>query len=130
MHKSQHISEESVIAREHEVQISMIDLLKRAIETDKPEAEQIAILDQLISYTDVHFMSEQLIMRQHSYEGYDAHDAEHDAIMSQLNSLKEQTQATGIDATNPALMGLRGLLLSHIATQDRDLSVFLARQQG
>jgi hemerythrin len=121
--------EESTIAGEHAVQISMIDLLRRAIDEGKSADEKTAILDQLISYTEVHFMSEQLIMRQHSFEGYDEHDAEHDMLMEQLQDINNQVRSNETSLEIKLLKELRELLLTHIATQDKKLSNYLSSIQ-
>ncbi|MEH6472529.1 MAG: hemerythrin family protein [Halopseudomonas sp.] len=130
MNHPQTEQENATINREHAVQIGMVDLLNQAITEDRPDSEKVKILDQLIDYTDVHFMSEQLIMRQHSYEEFEAHDNDHDALMERLKDLKQQAQASALFNENKALMELRGLLLSHIATYDRKLSTYLHSLQA
>ena len=119
-------SEEATIDREHAVQLGMIDLLSNAIDEDKPNSEKIKVLEQLIAYTEVHFMSEQLIMRQHSYEGFEAHESEHDLLMDQLLNMKEEIIQKAVYIDKLALKELRRLILTHIATQDRLLSDYIA----
>ncbi|WP_186297666.1 bacteriohemerythrin [Sedimenticola selenatireducens] len=123
-------TEESTIAGEHAVQISMIDLLRRSIKEGKSIDEKTAILDQLISYTEVHFMSEQLIMRQHSYEGYDEHDGEHDILMEQLLTINNQVLSNETRLEIKLLRELRELLLTHIATHDKKLANYLASTEN
>ncbi|MCW8949956.1 MAG: hemerythrin family protein, partial [Sedimenticola sp.] len=84
-----HHSEKSTIDGEHAIQIGMINLLGQAIAEKQSITDKTNILDQLINYTEVHFMSEQLIMRQHSYEGYNEHNVEHDNLMEQLLIMKD-----------------------------------------
>ena len=119
-------SEEAIIDREHAVQLGMIDLLSDAIAENKLNREKLEILEQLVSYTEVHFMSEQLIMRQHSYDGFEAHESEHDILMDQLHNIKDEVTQKAVYVDKRALKELRRLLLTHIATQDRLLSDYLA----
>ena len=119
----------SHVDQEHAVQLEMLDLLSLAIRDNKPEADKLEILDQLISYTEIHFMSEQLIMRERSYEGLDEHEADHDALMERLLEIKTDCLSNGVNADNRGIQSLRSLLLTHIATQDRKLSTFLKTPQ-
>ncbi|MCW8890627.1 MAG: hypothetical protein OQL20_08220, partial [Sedimenticola sp.] len=107
------------------VQIGMINLLSQAIKDEKSTIEKTIILDQLISYTEVHFLSEQLIMRQHSYEGYDEHDAQHDDLMERLLRIKDNVLSETASLESTLLNELRDLLVNHIATQDRMLTNYL-----
>lgn len=127
--------EEPSIDSEHAVQIDMMDLLSSALDARSTasgeggpaenEEDRLRLLEQLVSYTEVHFMSEQLLMRQHSYEGFEAHDAEHSEIMDQLLDILARAEKAPASLDAREVQNLRGLLLNHIATQDRQLSRFL-----
>lgn len=115
--------EEESIHHEHTMQIRMIDLLRKP--DGSADSHKTSILDQLIAYTDVHFMSEQLVMRQHSYDGYDAHCSDHDELMSRLQVLAEIAHEDKGALDSAAIEKLRTGLLTHIGTHDRKLSEFL-----
>lgn len=117
--------DDHLIESEHAVQIGMIDLLSTAVNNNESDNDKRRVLEQLISYTDVHFMSEQLVMRQYSYDGFDAHDAEHSQIMDHLMDIKERVEKDPSTMDAQTLQSLRGMILSHIASEDRQLHRFL-----
>ncbi|MCW8847747.1 MAG: hemerythrin family protein [Sedimenticola sp.] len=125
-----HHSEKSTIDGEHAIQIGMINLLGQAIAEKQSITDKTNILDQLINYTEVHFMSEQLIMRQHSYEGYNEHNVEHDNLMEQLLIMKDRVLSKETSVGSQLLNELRDLLITHIATQDRKLTNYLLSARG
>jgi hemerythrin-like metal-binding protein len=114
------------IDKEHTIQIQMLNLLTKAVSENNENSEKEEILDQLISFSQVHFMSEKLVMRQHSYPGYDEHEDEHGALMDSLYELKAEVQKSpaGLDLKN--LHDIRQMLVDHIASQDKRFSAFLA----
>lgn len=114
--------------KEHTIQVEMITLLATAITEQKPRDEIIKILNQLLQFSQVHFMSEQLIMRQHSYDGFDEHENEHGELIDQLQSAKKKLLSDETQLDKYDFNELRGQLLNHIATQDHKLSAFLSRQ--
>ena len=66
-------------------------------------------------------MSEQLFMRQHSYEGFEAHENDHTELMERFLALKEQALST-VNSNQPELLlELRELLLTHISVPNREL---------
>lgn len=107
------------------MQIQMLNLLTKAVNENRKNSEKIEILDQLISFTQVHFMSEKLIMRKHSYAGYDEHDQEHEQLIDRLNELKQQVNSNSDGLDLEKLNQLRNLLLNHISIQDKRFSQFL-----
>jgi hemerythrin len=116
------LTDMEVIDAEHQVQISLLDSLLKAAEDDDADGKEL--LEQLFAYTNIHFMSEQVLMRQYSYPDYDVHVAEHDGMMAQLDLLQE---AMAAQRTDVATLGeLRRLLVTHIATHDQQLHSFIA----
>lgn len=121
-------AEESAHTNEHTVQVQMINLLAKAIIEDKDKDEIMKILDQLITFSQVHFMSEQLIMRQHSYDGFDEHEIEHAELIDHLQEAKEKSLFDENHLKSNSFDRLRSKLLNHIATHDQRLSAFLSSQ--
>ena len=68
---------EKVVEAEHDVQMQMLDSLAAAVENRGNFASMKLVLEQFIEFSDLHFLSEQLVMRLHSYPGYEAHMEEH-----------------------------------------------------
>ena len=117
--------ESTSLVKEHTLQIELIHLLENSIVEKKSDSEKITILDQLISFSQVHFMSEQLVMRHHSYDGYDEHEIDHIALVEQLQELKDQVNSGSTSIDQPAINQLRDMLINHINSHDQKLSSFL-----
>lgn len=114
------------IDREHGVLTGLTDLLIEAVEQQKTTLDQLALLEQLIDTSEVHFMSEQLIMRRHNYAGLEEHESIHELILTQLHSLKQQLSSKEQGLSKHQVSQLRSHLDSHISTHDRQLTTYLA----
>lgn len=119
-------SEGSAIENEHSKQIQMINLLTQAVIENKAQAEKEAILDQLIDFSQVHFSSEKMIMREYSYDRYEEHDKDHEALIERLNKLKSQVHSNSNGLDLQTLNSLRNMLLRHISSQDLRFATFLS----
>lgn len=91
-------------------------------------ADAGAILDQLIAYTAVHFMAEQLLMRLHGYPGFDAHQQEHDRLIEEVQELQRRFHGGNATLTLETIDGLEVWLRGHIRGTDHALGAFLSRQ--
>lgn len=104
---------------EHQLQVSLLRTLGHAIESGKDSATVAAVLDQLIDYSDVHFMSEELLMRLASYDGYDEHVADHVTIIEALKTLGTQYRTGNANLVAGSAKAALDFLLRHIETRDR-----------
>lgn len=105
--------------REHAVQLSLLRALCTAAGENQDASVVGEILDQLISYSEAHFMSEELLMRMKSYEDYEDHVEDHVQMLDALRGI-----AANHAAGDPALIAgraseLLGFVGNHIATRDR-----------
>ena len=107
---------------EHRVQVSLIRALVQAIESGKDIDASAAILEQLIDYSDAHFMSEELLMRLASYDGYEEHVADHAKMIEALKALDAQYRAGNTDLVAGSAKAALDFLLHHIETRDRQYS--------
>ena len=114
---------------EHEVQVELINALQQAVEQGQKGAVVDEILDQLIAYTNAHFMSEQLLMRLYAYPFYESHTQEHDRLIEQVQNLQEHYRAGDMAMTLQTSSALREWLLDHIKGLDHGLGKYL-NQQG
>jgi len=113
---------------EHQVQTGLIMALRQAVEDQRPTSEVDEILDRLTSYTDAHFMAEQLLMRLKGYPHYDAHQQEHDRLMGKVRELEQRYRAGEVQLTLETADSLKNLLLSHTQGADSALTAHLEKQ--
>jgi len=112
------------IDREHQVQIGLVRALCDAVRWSAGAEQTRQILEQVVAYSDVHFMSEQLLMRLCSYPGYDDHVLDHEHMMEMLRGVESrQAAGEGSLASNEAQDMLR-FLSHHIATRDRQFAEY------
>jgi hemerythrin len=113
---------------EHRAQIEMIDSLLSAEARGLGASEIDDILARLLEYTRLHFLSEELLMRQHAYEHHDEHVFEHRRMLEELDAIRKKQAEGGGDDAGMALQRLRARLLGHIHSHDAELTHFIARR--
>jgi hemerythrin len=105
--------------REHEIQLGLLRALCVAAGENRDADTVAEILDRLISYSEAHFMSEELLMRLKSYDDYEDHVEDHVQMLDTLRSI-----AASHAGGDPALIAGRAAEMldfigRHIATRDR-----------
>ena len=102
---------------EHRFQVRLAAAVGQAIREGRPSAETDEIIDQLIRFTDLHFNSEQLLMRLYAYPE-----------MRDLRTAHAAGDSAGcLDLVDRATRSLDG----HIRDRDRAFGDFLhAHDQG
>ena len=108
----------STMDEEHRVQIWLIDALCKAVESASTPAEVGRLLEQLIDYTKAHFMSEELLMRMDSYEGFDEHVEDHSRMLDALDELTASHAAGDSKLIPGQAKGFLSFLVRHIETRD------------
>ena len=105
--------------REHEVQLELLRALCAAAGDHGDPAVVGEILDRLTSYSEAHFMSEELLMRLKSYDDYEDHVDDHVFMMDTLRTIAAR-HAAG-DSTLLAGEATEALAFigNHIVTRDR-----------
>jgi hemerythrin len=103
---------------EHRVQIGLILALEQGLTQGKSLDELKAIVDQLVAYTDMHFMSEQLLMRLYAYPEIGEHTASHDKLIEQAGKIATDFHASKDSNMSADLLLLKQWLLDHIRTED------------
>jgi hemerythrin len=107
------------IDSEHQVQIGLVRALCDAVHSGADSGQTREILDQVVDYSEVHFLSEQMLMRLCSYPEYDDHVLDHDHMMEMLIGVAARHSAgEGALALDEA-QGMLGFLSRHIAIRDR-----------
>jgi hemerythrin len=112
--------------REHEGQLSLFNDLKAAVRSGADDSLVYALLDELVEHSNLHFLSEQLLMRLHAYQASESHFLEHERLLDELQQLK-RSLATGTATDKHGLIeALRSWLVVHIQTADKKLAEYLS----
>ena len=111
---------------EHRVQIELIEALENAIASNRATDEVAEILGRFREFTRLHFLSEELLMRLHAYPHHDDHVQEHQRMVEALDEIEQAHGEGEPDAALAVVRSFKASLLSHIATQDTELTRFMS----
>ena len=121
---------EKTVDSEHDLQMQMLDSLTEAIEKGGDFAPMKYILEQFIEFSDMHFLSEQLVMRLHAYPGYESHLEAHTRLMKKVREIRGEVFRGEKAPSLQLIKELRVWLVAHIAAEDVPFGEFLKRQGG
>ncbi|HXR32124.1 MAG TPA: bacteriohemerythrin [Verrucomicrobiae bacterium] len=121
---------EKSIDTEHDLQMQMLDSLSDSLQKGGDFSPARYILEQFIEFSDMHFLSEQLVMRLHSYPGYEAHLEAHTRLMKKVREIREKVFRGENAPSQKLVQELRDWLLNHIASEDVAFGDFLRENEG
>jgi hemerythrin len=120
---------DQTIDAEHDLQLQLLDSLSQALAKGGDFSPTRHILEQFIEFSDMHFLSEQLIMRLNSYPGYESHLEEHTRLMKKVREIRESIVRGEKVSSLQLILELRDWLLNHIATEDSAFGEFLRTKE-
>jgi hemerythrin len=121
---------EKTIDSEHDVQTQLLDSLSHALQEVDGLSPANYILDQFIEFSDMHFLSEQLVMRLHGYPGYEPHLEEHTRLMKKVCEIRSSVNSGEAKIDFQLVQQLREWLLTHVAIEDVAFGEFLRIKEG
>lgn len=103
---------------EHRVQVALINALCAAVEASAAGQEIGRILEQLIDYSKAHFLSEELLMRLDSYDGFDEHVEDHADMLDSLAAMIDTHRVGRTELIPGQARRMLAFLVRHIETRD------------
>jgi hemerythrin len=103
------------IDAEHALQYKLLEEVERVLERGDVAAARV-VVKQLHEYSEAHFGSEQIIMRLHSYPGYNAHEREHGDLLAALQRLSVGLE---VETGMASAAAIRRWLTTHIHHADQ-----------
>jgi hemerythrin-like metal-binding protein len=114
-----------LIDQEHEMLISYINLLKKAIEHEASGAIVGQVVRGLVEYTRTHFFVEEELMKAYEYPDRESHMKAHEAFRAKANTLVRSLEH-GEQIDLPGVLAfLIEWLMAHILKIDAKLADFL-----
>ena len=104
---------------EHGIQLGLLEASISALSREAPNADEL--VEQLYTYSEAHFLSEQLLMRMAARSNYEGHVEQHGELMQDLDKARAELQKGRPAAAQAALEGHRERLLEHIRSWDRSV---------
>jgi len=120
---------EGSIDSEHDLQMQLLDSLAQAIQKGGEVSPMKYILEQFIEFSDMHFLSEQLVMRLHGYPGYEPHLEEHTQLMKKVREIQERLFRGEKEPSLQLIQELRQWLLQHISAEDAAFGAYLKTKE-
>ena len=123
------VGEQSIDA-EHDLQMQLLDSLSQAIRRGGELSPMKYILEQFIEFSDMHFLSEQLVMRLHGYPGYEPHLEEHTRLMKKVREVRSNLLREESAPSLVLVQELREWLVTHITQEDAAFGSYLKTKEG
>lgn len=121
---------DETIDRQHRVLISYINSLAEVIEQKNDFGILLGILlGKLITYTQTHFIYEEMLFHAHNYPDLEAHRAYHQKFTQQVNDFHQRFQAGDAQLGDEILQFLMDWLNQHILGSDLAYVEFAKKQQ-
>ena len=113
------------IDQQHKKLIDMIRNLNDAIENGKGRDALYDVIRGLISYTKIHFGTEELYFDEYEYEDRETHKDKHKEFIKQIVHFRDEYLAGKVDLPTELLNFLDVWLEEHIKGTDHKYSAFL-----
>jgi hemerythrin len=113
---------------EHQLQARLVAVLREAVEARRDRAVIGEILRRVEDTSNVHFMSEELLMRLHAYDHYAFHVEEHRKLLEQITELRTTFEADPAADLGPAIAAVEEWLRAHIQGMDRRFIEVMGRE--
>ncbi len=123
------LGEES-LDEEHAAQVRLLESFEKGMLGGRSKDDLVIVLDRLVEFTNLHFMSEEMLMQQQAYPGLTGHVQEHDRLLEQVRKMQDSFNAGDQTMTAEELTTLRKWLIDHIKTKDRAFVLYLEKRQS
>ncbi|MDD4912848.1 MAG: bacteriohemerythrin [Sideroxydans sp.] len=113
------------IDNQHQELVNILNRLFIAISKHEGDKVIAGILDALLGYTQTHFALEERLLKQAKYKDFDAHKAEHEKLLAQLDQLCKKHLLEEKPIYFEMLSFLKNWLKEHIKGVDTKYSAAL-----
>jgi hemerythrin len=110
------------VDHEHRELIGLINDLHGQIRDQGGPDRIEAFLGEVFARISAHFALEETVMRKHRYDEYQAHKAEHEALLDQIRDIMDDYAAGAYQDADEALAtAVRDWFVNHFKTKDARL---------
>lgn len=113
------------IDQQHRKLVNLINQLTTAVDYSTGEEFEREALAELVDYTKTHFTYEEGLMEDNGYPDFEAHRAQHKAMIAEVDIVLAEYEQDHDMAMRHAVDYLRGWLINHINGTDKQYSSFL-----
>ena len=112
---------------EHQLQLRLVEGVRAALVNHMNRETTSALLGRLQDASDVHFGTEELLMRLHAWEGYSEHVEAHRRLLEELGAIRRVFEDGHGEDAHRAARPAPGLAVRHIRGPDRAFAQYVAR---
>ncbi|MFL5262511.1 MAG: bacteriohemerythrin [Anaeromyxobacteraceae bacterium] len=112
---------------EHRLQVSLVNAIEELVRSGRDPELTGKTTAQLVDFTNVHFLSEELMMRLYSYPQHDAHNLEHARLIEQVADIQRQVASGESAAALEGIAALHDWLTQHIRSMDQAFALWCAK---
>jgi hemerythrin-like metal-binding domain len=87
-------------------------------------------IDELISYSNFHFQTEENLLVHSNYSGLPSHASEHKQFLDELTALKSRVISENMVISVEIINFLRNSIIDHIFVSDRNMAKFMVASAG
>lgn len=113
------------IDEQHRELVRLVNALNDLRKNREPQETVSRVFNELISYVQHHFATEERIMAQHGYPGIDAHKLEHKRLVDEVIFFKTRAHQ-GVELL--ALQAVKDWLFRHIEHEDKAMAAYLVKR--
>lgn len=113
------------IDMQHQKLVAFLNQLYEAMQAGKGNDVLGKVLNDLAMYTKTHFSTEEQLMEQHRFPGFQAHKDTHEKMAAKVMNLKKQFNDGTISSPIQITNFLKKWLAKHIMETDQKYSPFL-----
>jgi len=107
------------IDEQHQHFVDLVNQLYQAILTRQIREKLGDLLEQLMTYANDHFQTEEKYFKEFNYEGAEEHIAEHRKLKEQLADFQEGFTANKLELSFKLIDFLEDWLVGHLANMDK-----------
>ena len=110
------------VDHEHRELVELINQLHAELGGDTSKETVSRFLGEVFARISAHFALEETVMRKHRYDEYQAHKAEHEALLDEIRDIMDDYEAGAYgDAGRTLATTVRDWFVNHFKTKDARL---------
>jgi hemerythrin len=110
------------VDHEHRELVDLINQLHEQLQRDADHDTVSAFLGEVFARISAHFALEETVMRKHRYDEYEAHKAEHEALLDGIRDIMDDYEAGSYANADEALATtVQAWFVNHFKTKDARL---------
>jgi hemerythrin len=115
--------------REHQFQLAWLESLSKDVRAGADGTSVARKLHQLLTFSEAHFLSEEILMRQNSYDDFEDHTDDHVHMLDVLRQMITDHAAGHSALLADTVDHVLSFIGQHIATRDKRLADYLRSGQ-